>query len=319
MACVSYTPLQARPVGVQYSFGGPCYCCGGQKNKNISFRTFIVEAGGCQVVCAPTLAIRTSGSQILHHLPYFLATPPPPCESNMKILKEGGNNTYCCFDTWGKITKGKIGHGSKGCRNNTDFCSDKGVRKRVRYDTLVCFGLQLAAPVGRSPLTYCPSLGPFPPIGGGAHQPLTTLCPFSPSVAYLSLSTTLSFPLVGCANGAPRLSLFHCSVLGPHRGGQLPSPLARCVQMRTQYQRWGTRSHLRLLGPRMPSSSCGVTSRMGARNNLLSVLSRTQSSSWRAHHIPPAPRPVSVVCVLCRDSHAWHGCHPLWCVVDGVR
>ena len=30
----------------------------------------------------------------------------------------------------------------------------------------------------------------------------------------------ISFPLEGCANGAPRLSLFHCSVSGPHRGGQ---------------------------------------------------------------------------------------------------
>ena len=56
----------------------------------------------------------------------------------------------------------------------------------------------------------CPSLGPVPSIG--AHQPLTTLCPSSSSLSYLSLSTSLSFPLVGCANGAPRLSLFHCSV-----------------------------------------------------------------------------------------------------------
>ena len=29
----------------------------------------------------------------------------------------------------------------------------------------------------------------------------------------------------GCANGAPRLSLLHCSVSGPHGGGQRPSPL----------------------------------------------------------------------------------------------
>ena len=56
-----------------------------------------------------------------------------------------------------------------------------------------------------------------------------TLCPSS-SLTYLSLSTSVSFPLVRCANGAPRISLFHCSVSGPHRGGQQASPLARRVQ-----------------------------------------------------------------------------------------
>ena len=45
-----------------------------------------------------------------------------------------------------------------------------------------CSRLQLAAPIGRSLFA---SLGPFPSIGGGAHRPLTTLCPSSPSLAYL--------------------------------------------------------------------------------------------------------------------------------------
>ena len=67
--------------------------------------------------------------------------------------------------------------------------------------------------------TYCPSLGPFPSISGGAHRPLTALCPPSPSLARPSLSTSPSFPLVGCANTAPGLSLFHCSMSGPHGGG----------------------------------------------------------------------------------------------------
>ena len=98
------------------------------------------------------------------------------------------------------------------------------------YDILVCFGLQLAAPIGRSPLS-----APFPSIGSGAHRPLITLCPSS---IYLSLSTSLSFPLARCANGAPGLSRFHCSVSGPHRGGQLPSLLARCIQVGTPYRRW---------------------------------------------------------------------------------
>ena len=105
------------------------------------------------------------------------------------------------------------------------------------------------------------SLGPFSSIGGGVHRPLTTLSfPFLPALSFplyfiflslglslhrpwclpashhpvffssslpkLSLSTSLSFPLVNCANGAPGRSLFHCSVSGPHRGGQLSSP--RC-------------------------------------------------------------------------------------------
>ena len=48
----------------------------------------------------------------------------------------------------------------------------------------------------------------FPSVGGGAHRPLTTLCPSSSSLPHLSLSTSLSFPLVGCANGAPGLSMF---------------------------------------------------------------------------------------------------------------
>ena len=50
--------------------------------------------------------------------------------------------------------------------------------------------------------TYCPSLGPFPSIGGGAHRPLTTLCPSSSSLAYLSLSTSL--PLGRLCQRSPR-------------------------------------------------------------------------------------------------------------------
>ena len=46
----------------------------------------------------------------------------------------------------------------------------------------------------------------------------------------LPFFTSLSFPLVGCPNGAPGLSLFHCFVSDPHRGRQMSSPLAKCVQ-----------------------------------------------------------------------------------------
>ena len=38
--------------------------------------------------------------------------------------------------------------------------------------------------------TYCPSLGPSPSAGGGAHPPSITSCPPSPSLAY----PTLRFP-----------------------------------------------------------------------------------------------------------------------------
>ena len=64
------------------------------------------------------------------------------------------------------------------------------------------WGVVLVCSGRRSLADRCPSLGPFPSIGGGAHRPLTALCPSSSSLACLSLSTSLSFPLGGCANGA---------------------------------------------------------------------------------------------------------------------
>ena len=92
----------------------------------------------------------------------------------------------------------------------------------------------------------CPSLGPFPSIGGGSHQALTAPRPSSSSLPHPSLSTSLSFPLAfpsvgcgahrpltapslsfpffGCVNGPPGLALFHFFVSSPLRGRQLPSP-----------------------------------------------------------------------------------------------
>ena len=133
------------------------------------------------------------------------------------------------------------------------------------HDAMVCWSrLQLAAPTGRSPFAALP-LDPIPhrrwfPLA--SHHPVTFLFlpvltfplyipflslvlslhrPWCPSASPRPVSfsfllaqsiplTSLSFPLVGCATGAPGLSLFHFSVLSPHRGGQQPSPLARCVQ-----------------------------------------------------------------------------------------
>ena len=71
-----------------------------------------------------------------------------------------------------------------------------------------CSRLQVVVPIGRSPFAALP-LNPLPP---SAVVPLTALCPASSSLAYLSPSLSLSFPLAGCANTAPGLSLFHCSV-----------------------------------------------------------------------------------------------------------
>ena len=72
--------------------------------------------------------------------------------------------------------------------------------------------------------TYaCPFLKFSPSVGGGTHRPLPTECPPSPWLGYRCLPTHRSFPLVGCANGASGLSLFHCPMLGPHRGNALTS------------------------------------------------------------------------------------------------
>ena len=54
------------------------------------------------------------------------------------------------------------------------------------------------------------------------------------------------------------VSLIHCFVSGPHRGGQQPPPLARCAQADIPYQQWGNPPQWQLLGPGM--STCWVTS-----------------------------------------------------------
>ena len=113
-----------------------------------------------------------------------------------------------------------------------------------------------------------PSLGTFPSIGRGV-QPHTTLCPSSSSLPNHSLSTSLSFPLVRCANGAPGLSLFHFFVSSPHRGGQMPSPLAGCVQAVIPDGQWWTPPQRWLLG--LATSTCRVFSPTGAHNDLPSV------------------------------------------------
>ena len=87
------------------------------------------------------------------------------------------------------------------------------------HNTSLCCCLQLAAPIGLSPLTAALHLKPLPPQ---AAAPIGLSPPCAPAPP--------SFPSGGSANGAPGLSLFHCSVPRLHGGGQTPSPLARCVQ-----------------------------------------------------------------------------------------
>ena len=91
-----------------------------------------------------------------------------------------------------------------------------------------CF-LKLAAPIGLWPITPVLSKSPFRrqrcPSASDHPIPWIYCLPIPP--------THPSFPWRGCANGAPVLSLFHCSVLGPHccglgggEGGSASAPLA---------------------------------------------------------------------------------------------
>ena len=110
------------------------------------------------------------------------------------------------------------------------------------HDAWLYCCLQPAAPIGLLaywPLATYPCLffEPSPSASGGAHRPLTPSCPPSPSLAYPHPPThPLPFPREVVP---PGLSLSHCSGSGPHGGGQLPSPLATCVQVDTHTGGWG--------------------------------------------------------------------------------
>ena len=153
---------------------------------------------------------------------------------------------------------------------------------KVWHDTWVCRGLQLAAPIGKSPLTTAHPLAlhrrqrpsashhlatsllglslplyfPFPPVSRThctehphdthkhthVHTHTHTDTVQHQKRRLMILNNTWNLQ-IGRRNEwygrvqqyslkkstTPRLSLFHCSVLGPLRGGQLPLPLARCT------------------------------------------------------------------------------------------
>ena len=121
-----------------------------------------------------------------------------------------------------------------------------------------------------------------------------------------SASTHPSFPLVGCANGAPGVSL------SPHRGGQRLSPFASCVQADTPYRRWGNT-------PKQRMSTCGVTSPTRAHTNPQPARSRsrTQCSLWQAHHVSPTSQlsPLGSWCVYGASISC--GVGATWCDVGG--
>ena len=87
------------------------------------------------------------------------------------------------------------------------------------HNTSLCSCLQLAAPIGLSPLTPALPLNPLPPQPAApiGLSPPRALPP--PAWPPLDPPTPPSFPSGGCANGAPRLSLFgggegECSFCG---------------------------------------------------------------------------------------------------------
>ena len=96
-----------------------------------------------------------------------------------------------------------------------------------------------------------------------------------------------SFPSVGC-NGAPGQSLFHCSGSGPRRGGQLPSPLAGCVQAGTPTSAVGNPSPAVAVGP----WDVHLRGQFPNLPHLQPALSPAQSSLWRAHHAKAPPPPL---------------------------
>ena len=52
--------------------------------------------------------------------------PPPPLARTTLKSQNLTETTKCCSDKGGYIRKGKVGHGSTSCRNNTYSCSDEG-------------------------------------------------------------------------------------------------------------------------------------------------------------------------------------------------
>ena len=107
------------------------------------------------------------------------------------------------------------------------------------HDIWVCCCLRPAAPIGRLPLTAALPLNPLPPqaavpIGLSPARALPLPLPGLPSPSHTPFLSPGN-----CANGAPGLSLFHCSVSGPHGGGHRPLPLAGCVQVGTPIQAVG--------------------------------------------------------------------------------
>ena len=131
------------------------------------------------------------------------------------------------------------------------------------------------------------------------------MCPPSPCLTYPNLPTPPSFPWGGCDNGAPGLSLFRCSVSGPHRGGQGPRRWPGPSKRTPPYRRWESPSPTAAFGPQdvhlrghFPDGRTSQPSACPFPRPVLLVASAS-----------PPPQLVSVLGVLRVHSLAWHGCY----------
>ena len=164
--------------------------------------------------------------------------------------------------------------------------------------------LQLAAPIGLSPLTLAPSLNPFPPqwCPPAPHH----LCPPSAYLVDLYLPTHPSFLLVACGNGAPGLSPFHCSLSGPHSGGQRPD-WPGASKWTPHIGSGGTLPSCPFWAP-----GCLLAGSLPRGRHIpfnLPFLSLSPPCGIMCLHPGPQPSPLGPSCAY-RVSIPWHGRHP---------
>ena len=158
------------------------------------------------------------------------------------------------------------------------------------HDAGLCCCLEPAAPIGLSPLPLALALNPLPPqaaapIGLPPPRALPpSACPiFPPPPTPPSLAPGV------CPNEAPGLSLCHCSVSGPHGGGQLPSALPQCVQADTPVPAVGGPSPTAAFRPRddhlgghLPITTGGLDEFGGGRSLPTQRCSRREGTSEAA-------------------------------------
>ena len=120
--------------------------------------------------------------------------------------------------------------------------------------------------------TYCPSLGPFPSKGGGAHRPLIALCPSSSSLPYPSLSTSLPFSL-GTSLHRP-WSEWGGGRPGPHAHGNA----VRQVVDRLRTEVWGQQKQSHAPRNNQHNPNTPTTGRRGRANGTSSHIQHSPST-----------------------------------------